>query len=109
MPIYEISSHIGSVFQNPKTQFFNVDTTSEIVFGCENLVFEKEEIKKRLDLVVDDFKLNHLLDKSIFKLSGGEKQKIACASVSAVSPEIIVLDEPSGQTWIPNQAGNLKA
>ena len=49
MPIYEISSHIGSVFQNPKTQFFNVDTTSEIVFGCENLAFEKEEIKKRLD------------------------------------------------------------
>jgi energy-coupling factor transport system ATP-binding protein len=95
MPIYEISSHVGSVFQNPKTQFFNVDTTSEIVFGCENLGFEKEEIKKRLDFVVNDFKLNHLLDKSIFKLSGGEKQKIACASVSAVSPEIIVLDEPS--------------
>lgn len=95
MPIYEISSHIGSVFQNPKTQFFNVDTTSEIVFGCENLGFEKEEIKRCLDLVVDDFKLTHLLDKSIFKLSGGEKQKIACASVSAVSPEIIVLDEPS--------------
>ncbi len=95
MPIYEISSHIGSVFQNPKTQFFNVDTTSEIVFGCENLGFEKEEIEKHLNVVVDDFKLNHLLDKSIFKLSGGEKQKIACASVSAVSPEIIVLDEPS--------------
>lgn len=95
MPIYEISTHIGSVFQNPKTQFFNVDTTSEIVFGCENLGFEKEEIKKRLDFVVDEFNLNHLLDKSIFKLSGGEKQKIACASVSAVSPEIIVLDEPS--------------
>lgn len=95
MPIYEISSYIGSVFQNPKTQFFNVDTTSEIVFGCENLAFEKAEIKKRLDIVTDDFKLHHLLDKSIFKLSGGEKQKIACASVSAVSPEIIVLDEPS--------------
>ena len=108
MPIYEISSHIGSVFQNPKTQFFNVDTTSEIVFGCENLGFEKEEIEKHLNVVVDDFKLNHLLDKSIFKLSGGEKQKIACASVSAVSPEIIVLDEPSSNL-IPNQAGNLKA
>ena len=95
MEIYEISAHIGSVFQNPKTQFFNVDTTSEIVFGCENLAFEKTEIRKRLDNVVDDFKLDYLLDKSIFKISGGEKQKIACASVSAVSPEIIVLDEPS--------------
>ena len=75
MPIYEISSHIGSVFQNPKTQFFNVDTTSEIVFGCENLGFEKGEIKKRLDWVVDNFKLDHLLNKSIFKLSGGENKK----------------------------------
>ncbi|MBQ6511544.1 energy-coupling factor ABC transporter ATP-binding protein [Methanobrevibacter sp.] len=95
MPIYEISEHIGSVFQNPKTQFFNVDTTSEIVFGCENLAMSVDEIKNRLDHVVYDFKLHNLLDKNIFKLSGGEKQKIACASVSAVSPDIFVLDEPS--------------
>jgi len=95
MPIHEISKHLGSVFQNPKTQFFNVDTTSEIVFGCENLSMDVEEIRRRLDLVVDDFKINHLLDKSIFKLSGGEKQKIACASVSAVNPDILILDEPS--------------
>lgn len=95
MPIYEIAEHVGSVFQNPKTQFFNVDTTSELVFGCENLAVEENEIKKRLDEVVEDFGLKDLLDKSIFKLSGGEKQKIACASVSAVHPEVLVLDEPS--------------
>ena len=71
MPIYEISEHIGSVFQNPKTQFFNVDTTSEIVFGCENLAMSVDEIKNRLDHVVYDFKLHNLLDKNIFKLSGG--------------------------------------
>ncbi|WP_407409170.1 ABC transporter ATP-binding protein [Methanobrevibacter sp.] len=95
MPIYEISKHVGSVFQNPKTQFFNVDTTSEIVFGCENLGMEVGEIRNRLDYVVDEFNLDNLLDKSIFKLSGGEKQKIACASVSAVFPDIFILDEPS--------------
>ena len=95
MPIYEISRHMGSVFQNPKTQFFNVDTTSELVFGCENLSMSVDEIKKRLDSVVKDFNITHLLDKNIFKLSGGEKQKIACASVSAVFPDILVLDEPS--------------
>ncbi len=104
MPIYEISEHMGSVFQNPKTQFFNVDTTSELVFGCENLGIERSEIEKRLETVVNDFDLDNLLDKSIFKLSGGEKQKIACASVSAVFPEILVLDEPSSNldsqsTW----------
>lgn len=95
MPIYEISRYVGSVFQNPKTQFFNVDTTSEIVFGCENLAMNTGEIKNRLNYVVNDFKLHHLLDKNIFKLSGGEKQKIAGASVSAVFPDIFVLDEPS--------------
>ena len=95
MPIYDISRHVGSVFQNPKTQFFNVDTTSEIVFGCENLSMGVDEIKKRFDAVVKDFNINNLVDRNIFKLSGGEKQKIACASVSAVSPDILVLDEPS--------------
>ncbi len=104
MPIYEISKYIGSVFQNPKTQFFNVDTTGEIVFGCENLAMEVDEIKNRLDNVVEDFKLHNLLDRSIFELSGGEKQKIACASVSAVYPDIFILDEPSSNldsksTW----------
>ena len=52
-------------------------------------------IKGRLNSVVNDFNLNSLVDKNIFKLSGGEKQKIACASVSAVYPDILVLDEPS--------------
>jgi energy-coupling factor transport system ATP-binding protein len=95
MPIYEISKHIGSVFQNPKTQFFNVDTTSELVFGCENLSISTEEIRRRLANVVNDFNIENLVDKNIFKLSGGEKQKIACASVSAVGPDVLVLDEPS--------------
>jgi energy-coupling factor transport system ATP-binding protein len=95
MPIYEISKHIGSVFQNPKTQFFNVDTTSELVFGCENLSMDVDEIRERFNRVVDDFGIDNLVDKNIFKLSGGEKQKIACASVSAVGPDILILDEPS--------------
>lgn len=95
LPIYKIAEHIGSVFQNPKTQFFNVDTTSELVFSCENLGIDEEEIKNRLDVVVNDFNIEDLLEKNIFKLSGGEKQKIACASVSAVYPDVLVLDEPS--------------
>lgn len=93
--IHELSESIGSVFQNPKTQFFNVDTTSEIVFGCENLGFSVEDIEDRFNKVTKDYKIENLIDRSIFKLSGGEKQKIACASVSAVNPDIIILDEPS--------------
>lgn len=46
MPIYKIAEKVGSVFQNPKTQFFNVDTTSELAFGCENLGTSKRNRKK---------------------------------------------------------------
>ena len=95
MTLAEISKYVGSVFQNPRSQFFNVDTDSEIAFGCENLGVEPEEIRRRIDKTVKDFHLESLLGRNIFHLSGGEKQKIACASVNATDPDIFVLDEPS--------------
>ena len=95
MTLAEISRVVGSVFQNPRSQFFNIDTDCELAFGCENLGMDPKEIKQRVENVVQEFHLEHLLGRSIFNLSGGEKQKIACASVSATGPEIFVLDEPS--------------
>jgi energy-coupling factor transport system ATP-binding protein len=95
MTLAEISRYVGSVFQNPRSQFFNIDTDSEIAFGCENLGMDPEEIRERVDRVVKEFHIEHLAGRNIFHLSGGEKQKIACASVSATDPEIFVLDEPS--------------
>ena len=94
-PLYEISHSVGSVFQNPRSQFFNVDTTSEITFGCENLGMKPEVIKERLEVVTEQCHLQPLLGRSIFDLSGGQKQKIACAGVTMLEPEIYVLDEPS--------------
>lgn len=95
MTLVEISRYVGSVFQNPRSQFFNIDTDSEIAFGCENLGMDPEEIRERVNRVVKEFHIEHLAGRNIFHLSGGEKQKIACASVSATDPEIFVLDEPS--------------
>jgi energy-coupling factor transport system ATP-binding protein len=95
MTLAEISRHVGSVFQNPRSQFFNIDTDSEIAFGCENLGMDPEDIRERVNRVVKEFHIEHLAGRNIFHLSGGEKQKIACASVSATDPEIFVLDEPS--------------
>lgn len=95
LPLYETAKEVGSVFQNPRSQFFNVDTTSELAFGCENMGIAEEEIEKRISKTVDNFKIDKLMNKSIFNLSGGEKQKIACASVSVCEPQIYVLDEPS--------------
>jgi len=94
-PMYEVSEHVGSVFQNPRSQFFNVDTTSEITFGCENLGQPERSIRERLEKTVQDFHLEKLMGRNIFHLSGGEKQKIACAGVSIMEPDVLVMDEPS--------------
>ena len=94
-PLYDTARLVGSVFQNPRSQFFNVDTTSEITFGCENLGMPREEILRRLENTVAALKLEKLLDRSIFQLSGGEKQKIACAGAFMMEPQVFVLDEPS--------------
>ncbi len=93
--LYETAKAVGSVFQNPRSQFFCVDTTSEIAFGCENMGMPEEQIRARIRRTVDELKIEHLLNRDIFELSGSEKQKIACASVAALAPEVLVLDEPT--------------
>ena len=94
-PIYDTAKTVGSVFQNPRSQFFNVDTTSEITFGCENLGQPEQSIRERLEKTVRDFRLEKLMGRNIFHLSGGEKQKIACAGASIMEPDVLVTDEPS--------------
>ena len=93
--IEDLAGIVGSVFQNPRSQFFCVDTTAEIAFGCENMGLPESEIRRRVDNAAADIKIRDLLNRSIFDLSGGEKQKIACAGVAAMLPELIVLDEPT--------------
>ncbi|MCR5773117.1 MAG: ABC transporter ATP-binding protein [Butyrivibrio sp.] len=92
---YELASMVGSVFQNPRTQFFNVDTDSEITFGLENAGVPLNEINAVLEKVTDELDLEKLRGRDIFKLSGGEKQKIAFASVYASGPDLYLMDEPS--------------
>lgn len=93
---------VGSVFQNPRSQFFNVDTTSELAFGCENLGLSTGEIWRRVEDAAVSFDVDGLMNRSIFELSGGEKQRIACASVYAVHPDVFVLDEPSSNLDAPS-------
>ena len=58
-----IGQRVGSVFQNPRTQFYNVDTTSEIVFGCENMALPVPEMRKRLEETAHSLKLEKLLNE----------------------------------------------
>ena len=94
-PMYELARKVGSVFQNPKSQFFNLDTDSELAFGLENEGRPPEEIRKRVADTVDALHLQDLQGRSIFSLSGGQKQLLAFGSVYAMGPEIFVLDEPT--------------
>ncbi len=93
--ISRLSEVIGTVFQNPRTQFFNTDTDSEIIFGLENRGVSSTELKNCLEHVSEELQIQNLRNRNIFDLSGGEKQKIAFASVYASDPEIFLLDEPS--------------
>ncbi len=93
--LYETAMQVGTVFQNPRSQFYNVDTTGELAFGSENRGLPEKEIYARIDDTVMRFGIEKLMDRSIFRLSDGEKQKIACASVDVSGSEIILLDEPS--------------
>ena len=94
-PMYELARKVGSVFQNPKSQFFNLDTDSELAFGLENEGRPPEEIRKRVADTVDALHLQELQARNIFSLSGGQKQLLAFGSVYAMGPEIFVLDEPT--------------
>lgn len=100
-PLYDTARIVGSVFQNPRSQFFNVDTTSELAFSCENTGMPEPEVRSRMEKAVGELNLRTLLDRSIFELSGGEKQRIACGSVSTLSPAVMVLDEPTSNLDFP--------
>ena len=95
LPMYRIAEKVGSVFQNPRTQFFNVDTDGEIAFGLENEAAPQETLRPRVLETAKALGIEPLLGHSIFALSGGEKQKIAFASVCAMDPAVYLLDEPS--------------
>ena len=95
LPMYRIAEKVGSVFQNPRTQFFNVDTDSEIAFGMENEAVPQEEMERRVAETAKALHIENLLNRNIFALSGGEKQKIAFTSAYAMNPQVYLLDEPS--------------
>lgn len=92
---HELSQRIGSVFQNPRTQFFTTDTDSELVFGMENCGVSYQKMQKAYDDTKKQLRLEELCGRDIFSLSGGEKQRIAFGSIFALSPNVYILDEPS--------------
>ncbi|SHN74821.1 ABC transporter ATP-binding protein [Desulfitobacterium chlororespirans] len=112
--LYELAKSIASVFQNPKSQFFNLDSDAELAFGLENIGASPEYMRQRLDAVVRELDIERLMQRSIFAMSGGERQALAFGSAFAINPDIYVLDEPTanldgdGVAVLKRQLGEIK-
>ena len=85
---------IGFVFQNPDVQLFCNNVYDEIAFGPLQMGLPEEEIKRRVSDLLTLLNIEHLKDRTPYHLSGGEKKRVALASVLSMNPEVLVLDEP---------------
>jgi len=94
--MFELAGKVGMVFQDPETQFVMMTVEDEIALGLENLALPREEMRERVRWAMDVVGLSDdFLGKTPLELSGGEKQRIAIASILALKPEILILDEPT--------------
>ena len=95
LSIGEVGRRVSSVFQAPRSQFFTVNSSSEIAFGLENFGFSQEEMARRVDESFERFGLAHLKNRAVFELSSGERQLIAILCAWALDTEIILMDGPT--------------
>jgi energy-coupling factor transport system ATP-binding protein len=88
---------VGFVFQDPEAQFVVDTVEDELAFAMENFALPQATMRKRVEEVLDQLSIAHLRQRRISTLSGGEKQRVAIASVMTLQPQVLVLDEPTSQ------------
>ena len=93
--IHELAKHVGLVFQNPENQLFALSVEKDVAFGLENFGMPREEMKKRVEWALQMAGISELAERPPHELSGGQQQRVAIASVLAMQPEIMILDEPT--------------
>jgi energy-coupling factor transporter ATPase len=94
-PIFQLAKHVGLVFQNPENQLFALSVEKDVAFGLENLGIPREQMREKVNWALQLTGINDLKDRAPHELSGGQQQRVAIASVLAMQPEVIVLDEPT--------------
>jgi len=93
--IYQLARHVGLVFQNPENQLFALSVEKDVAFGLENFAMPRDEMRKRVDWALQIAGISELSERPPHELSGGQQQRVAIASVLAMQPDIMILDEPT--------------
>ena len=91
--VFDARRTVGMVFQNPDNQFVGTTVEDDIAFGLENIGLPREEMLERVTKVLEMVKMSEFRTKEPARLSGGQKQRVAIAGVTALEPEVIILDE----------------
>jgi len=94
-PVPQLATHVGLIFQDPDSQFCNLFVDEEVAFGPENLLLPRDEVLARSEVTLQQVGLEGFQRRLINELSGGEKQRVAIASVLAMGPDVLILDQPT--------------
>lgn len=92
---YQFRRRVGIVFQNPDVQLFNASVFDEVAFGPLQLRLPKNEVRERVEATLEQLQIADLRHRAPHRLSGGEKKRVALASVLVMNPDVLLLDEPA--------------
>lgn len=106
--LVKVREKIGFVFQDSDSQLFMTTVYDDIAFAPINYGFPKEEVERRVKQAIAAVHIEHLVDKKIFALSGGEKKLVSIATVLSMHPDVLLLDEPSAALDPKNRRNLIK-